>query len=158
MTNTQSLTPLVAIIDSDEQDLMKTMQILVTSGKVQVVGIAKRPDEIAHVMGGEPDIVLFNVGGEMSNMADIVLQILDISPRCQVILTAAPDAEIDMVKAMQLGARGLLRKPLLAESLLAVINNVFHAEVRRLQRIDEQTKLRVTQGRAGEVITVFSPK
>jgi pilus assembly protein CpaE len=158
MPNTQSLTPLVAIIDSDEPDLMRTMQILVTSGKAQVVGIAKRPDEIAHVMGGEPDIVLFDVGKEMANMSDIILQILDISPRCQVILTAAPDAEIDMVKAMQLGARGLLRKPLAAEGLMAVINNVFHAELRRLQRIDEQTKSRVTQGRAGEVITVFSPK
>jgi len=38
------------------------------------------------------------------------------------------------------------------------IQEIFQSEVRRLQRIDEQTKAKVTQGRAGDVIAVFSPK
>jgi pilus assembly protein CpaE len=150
--------PLVAIIDTDEQDLMKTMNMLVTSGKVQVVGVAKRLDEITHIMGAEPDIVLFDVGHDTTRVTDIIVQILDISPRCQVILTAAPDVPVDLVRAMQSGARGVLRKPLSPEELLVVVDDVFQTEMRRLRRIDEQTKSRVTQGRAGEVISVFSPK
>ena len=151
-------TPLVAIVDTDEPDLMTTMQLLVTSNRAQVVGVAKHLDEIAHVMEAEPDIVLLDVGKESEHLTETVQRILDISPRCQVILTAEPDATVDLVKAMQVGARGLLRKPISSDELLSVISNVFHSEVRRLQRIDEQTKARVTQGRAGEVISVFSPK
>ena len=151
-------TPLVAIIDTDEPDLMRTMQLLVTSGQAQVVGVAKHRDEIAHIMGAEPDIVLFDVGTEPHLVADTIATILDISPRCQVILTASPDAPVDLGKVMQVGARGVLRKPITPEELLRTIHEVFRAEVRRLQRIDEQTKARVTQGRAGEVISVFSPK
>jgi pilus assembly protein CpaE len=151
-------TPLVAIIDTDEPDLMRTMQLIVTSGQAQVVGVARNRDEIAHIMGAEPDIVLFDVGTEPNMVADTISTILDISPRCQVILTASADDTIDMAKVMQVGARGVLRKPIAPEELLKSINEVFRAEVRRLQRIDEQTKARVTQGRAGEVISVFSPK
>ena len=158
MPETQIHMPLVAIIDTDEQDLMKTMNMLVASTRVQVVGVAKRLDEITHVMGAEPDIVLFDVGRDTTRVTDVIVQILDISPRCQVILTAAPDVPVDLVRAMQSGARGVLRKPLSPEELLVVIDDVFQTEMRRLRRIDEQTKSRVTQGRAGEVISVFSPK
>jgi pilus assembly protein CpaE len=158
MPASQPYIPLVAIIDTDEPELMKTMQLLVASGRAQVVGVAKRLDEIAHIMGSEPDIVLYDITDETSRMADTLSQVHDLSPRCQVILTASPDTEIDLVKAMQIGARGLLRKPLTADELLTAIFDVFQSEVRRLQRIEEQTKARVTQGRAGEVIVVFSPK
>jgi pilus assembly protein CpaE len=155
---TQPYMPLVAIVDTDEQDLMKTMQLLVAEGKAQVVGVAKRLDEIAHIMGAEPDIVLYDVGIDTSRMGDIISQIHDISPRCQVILTAQADTQVDLMRAMQVGARGLLRKPISADDLTNAIQEIFQSEVRRLQRLEEQTKAKVTQGRAGEVITVFSPK
>jgi pilus assembly protein CpaE len=158
-SNTSPLyTPLIAIVDTDEQDLARTVAMLVNSNRAQVVGVAKQLDEIAHVMEAEPDIVLFDVGKELAHVTQTVKGILDISPRCQVILTADPDIDVDLLKAMQVGARGLVRKPISADELLGVISDVFHSEVRRLQRIDEQTKARVTQGRAGEVISVFSPK
>jgi pilus assembly protein CpaE len=158
MPSSQPYIPLIAIIDTDEPELMQTMQLLVASGKAQVVGVAKRLDEVAHIMGSEPDIVLYDVTNDTARMGDIISQIHDISPRCQVILTAAPATEIDLVKAMQIGARGLLRKPLTSDELMTAIFDVFHSEIRRLHRIEEQTKARVTQGRAGEVIVVFSPK
>ena len=154
----QPYVPLVAIIDTDEQDLMTTMQLLVAAGKAQVVGVAKRLDEIAHIMGTEPDIVLYDVGQETFRMADVVSQIHDISPRCQVILTAPADTEVDLMKAMQVGARGLLRKPMSADDLMTAIQDIFQSEIRRLQRVEEQSRAKVTQGRAGEVIVVFSPK
>jgi pilus assembly protein CpaE len=154
----QPYIPLVAIVDIDEQDLMSTMQLLVAAGNAQVVGVAKSLDEIAHVIGSEPDIVLYDVGNETSRMADVISQIHDISPRCQVILTARADTEVDLMKAMQVGARGLLRKPISAEQLTNAIQDIFHSEIRRLQRIEEQTKAKVTQGRAGDVIAIFSPK
>src|SRR5258708_18808696 len=110
---------------------MKTMQLLVASGKAQVVGVAKRLDEIAHIMGSEPDIVLYDVTKETSRMADTLAQVHDISPRYQVILTASPGTEIDLVKAVQIGARGLLRKPMSADELLTAIYDVFQSALPR---------------------------
>jgi pilus assembly protein CpaE len=158
MPNTQSSTPLVAIIDMDEQDLMRTMQMLVASNRAQVVGVARKLDEIPHIMTAEPDIVIYDVGKDPSAVSPVLNQILDLSPRCQVILTADPDTQIDLVRAMQAGARGLLRKPFSTEDLVQTISDVFQVEMRRLVRIEEQAKARMTQGRAGETIVVYSPK
>lgn len=137
---------------------MRTMKLLTASNRAQVVGVAKRLDDIDSVMAAEPDLVLYDVGKDTSQVIDTLRHILDISPRCQVILTAEASTSVDLIKAMQVGARGLVRKPISSDELFAVISEVFQSEVRRLQRIDEQTKARVTQGRAGEVIAVFSPK
>ncbi|HET9494248.1 MAG TPA: AAA family ATPase [Chloroflexia bacterium] len=158
MPTTQSASPLVAIIDMDEQDLMRTMQMLVASNRAQVVGVARKLDEIPHIMTAEPDIVIYDVGKNPSAIPAVLNQILDLSPRCQVILTTDPDTQIDLVRAMQAGARSVLRKPFTADDLVQTISDVFQVEMRRLVRIEEQAKARITQGRAGETIVVYSPK
>jgi pilus assembly protein CpaE len=142
----------------DEQDLMRTMQMLVASNRAQVVGVARKLDEVPHIMTAEPDIVIYDVGRDTAAVTSVINQILDLSPRCQVVLTADPETQVDLLRAMQAGARGVLRKPFTSEDLLQTITDVFQVEMRRLVRIEEQAKARVTQGRAGEVIVVYSPK
>jgi pilus assembly protein CpaE len=158
MPTNQPASPLVAIIDTDEQDLMRTMQMLVGSNRAQVVGVARKLDEIPHIMTAEPDIVIYDVGQDIASVTNVINQILDLSPRCQVILTTEPGTQIDLVRAMQAGARGVLAKPVSPDDLVQTISDVFQVEMRRLQRIEEQTRARVTQGRAGEVVVVYSPK
>jgi pilus assembly protein CpaE len=158
MPTNPSVIPLVAIIDMDEQDLMRTMQMLVASNRAQVVGVARKLDEVPHIMTAEPDIVIYDVGADTSHVTPVINQILDLSPRCQVLLTADPETQIDLVRAMQAGARGVLRKPFSSDDLVQTISEVFQVEMRRLHRIEEQARSRVTQGRAGEVIVVYSPK
>jgi pilus assembly protein CpaE len=150
--------PLVAIIDTNEEDLMRTSRLLIGSDKVRVVGMAKRWDEIPHVMSSEPDIVLLDIGADGEHVPATIQDILTHAPRCQVVLTGMRDSQLNLLKSMQAGARGLVHKPISQEELVTTVTEVFQTEMMRLQRIEAQTKARVTQGRAGEVITVFSPK
>lgn len=153
-----SSVPLVAIIDTNEDDLMRTSRLLIGSDKVRVVGMAKRWDEIPHVMTSEPDIVLLDIGADGDHVPNTIRDILVQAPKCQVILTGIREAQLNLLKSMQAGARGLVHKPIGTEELLATIDEVFQTEQTRLQRIEAQTRAKVTQGRAGEIITVFSPK
>jgi pilus assembly protein CpaE len=150
--------PLVAIIDSNEPDLIETSRMLIGSNKVHVVGVARRLDEIPRVMTTDPDIALFDVGEDTTGVVPTLLHILELSPRCQVILTAPKGANIDLIKAVHAGARGLLNKPFTQDELMSTLTEVFQTELLRTRRIEEQATAKVTQGRAGEVITVFSPK
>src|SRR5687767_4978057 len=150
--------PLVAVIDTNEPDLIETSRMLIGSDKVHVVGVARKLDEIPRVMTADPDIALYDVGADGSSVVSTLHQILELSPRCQVILTAPKDAKIDLLKAVQAGARGLLNKPFSPDDLMNSITEVFQTELLRTRRIEEQATAKITQGRAGEVITVFSPK
>lgn len=150
--------PLVAVIDTDDADLARMVQTLAVSGRLHLAGIARRLDEMPHLMASDPDIVLLDVGVEGSHVPLLLADVMNLAPRCQVVLVARREAPLDLVKAVQAGARGLLHKPLSEGELLETINRVAQTEMLRTRRIEEQAKARVTQGRAGEVITVFSPK
>lgn len=150
--------PLVAIIDTNEDDLMRTSRLLINSDRVRVVGMAKRWDEIPHMMNSEPDIVLLDIGADGEHVPRTIHDILVQGPKCQVILTGLRDSQLNLLKSMQAGARGLVHKPISQEELITTIEEVYQTEQTRLQRIEAQTKAKVTQGRAGEVITIFSPK
>lgn len=158
MPNIQPSSPLVAVIDTAEADLTATLQMLVSTDKVRIAGSARRIEDISRLLTADPDIVLLDIGSETHNMPELIRQIQDTSPKCQVILTGSREAPLDLLKAMQAGARGLLHKPLSARDTIDAIEQIYQSEQRRLQRIEEQAQARVTQGRAGEVITVFSPK
>lgn len=132
--------------------------MLAASGKIHVVGTARSAREIDHIMRGDPDVTLLNVEQEGEELPHAIRLIHQSSPRCQVVLTAQRDTPLDLLKAMRAGARGLVHKPLDERELINAIQEVHSTEQSRLQRIEEQAKAKATQGRAGEVIAVFSPK
>ncbi len=150
--------PLVIIVDPDEAEMNATRRMLIESEQAQVVGTAREREGIGHLMSADPDIVLLAVGNDLEDIGPAVHEIHDYSPRCQVILLQSPDSTLDLGRAMRAGARGVVRKPISAVELVNTIHEVFSAEQARVRRIEEVAKQRATQGRAGEVITVFSSK
>jgi pilus assembly protein CpaE len=153
-----SPTPLVVIVDANDADRTSTREMLLNSGRVHLAGAVREPIELNRYMSAEPDVVLLDVGNEPTEVPAIIRQVHDISPRCQVVLTTAPDVQFDLARAMLAGARGLVTKPISPGELLGVIHDVYEAEQLRLRRIEDYTKSSASQGRGGEIITIFSPK
>src|SRR5688572_14840073 len=158
MSSNEQAIPLVGVIDANENDLALTRQMLAESRQTEVVGTARDIYEIPGLMAADPDVILLDVGNGTLDLASLVNQIHEFSPRCQVLLTVSPNVSVDMGRLMRLGVRGVLQKPLTPTELLPAVTDVVDAEMKRLRRIEEMAKQRATQGRAGEIITVFSPK
>src|SRR3954451_7725551 len=119
--------PLVVIVDPDENERQATRDILVNSGRVHLAGMAHDVQELARYISAEPDIVLLDVGTDPLEVPATIRQVHDMSPRCQVVLTAAPSAQFDLARAMLAGARGVVHKPFTPMELLGVIHDVFEA-------------------------------
>lgn len=153
-----SPTPLVIIVDSNDTDRAATREMLVNSGRVHLVGAVREASELSRYMSAEPDIVLLDVGTDPLEVPAIIRQVHDITPRCQVVLSTSPGITFDLSRAMLAGARGMITKPIAPGELLGVIHDVYEAEQLRLRRLEDYAKTNANQGRAGEVITVFSPK
>jgi pilus assembly protein CpaE len=109
-------------------------------------------------MTADPDIALVDIRLAGERLSALVNQIHEEAPRCQVLVTAPRESQLDAVQAMRGGVRGLVHKPIWPAELLDTIQEVFAAEQRRLNRIEEVARARAAQGRNGDVITVFSAK
>lgn len=157
-TSYTSSTPLVVIIDSNDTERAVTRELLANSGRVHIVGAVREASELNRYMTAEPDVVLLDVGLDPLEVPAVIRQVHDIAPRCQVVLTTSSGITFDLSRAMLAGARGLVTKPITPGELLGVIHDVYEAEQLRLRRMEDYAKSNSNQGRAGEVITVFSPK
>jgi len=153
-----SPTPLVVIVDPNDTDRAATREVLVNSGRVHLVGAVRETSELARYMSAEPDIVLLDVGNDPVEVPAVIRQVHEISPRCQVVLTTTQGVTFDLPRAMLAGARGMVNKPISPGELLGVIHDVYEAEQLKVRRLEDYAKTSATQGRGGEVVTVFSPK
>lgn len=150
--------PLVVIVDTGEADLVTAREILVNSGRAYVVGTTREVADLGRYMAADPDIVLLDVNVGVDDIPAIIRQVLEFSPRCQVVLSMEPNAQFDLSRAMLAGARGIVYKPVAPGQLLGVIQDVFEQEQMKLRRLEDIAKANTVGGRQGEVITVFSPK
>ncbi len=157
-TSYSSSSPLVVVVDRNDTDRAATKEMLANSGRVHLVGAVRDASELNRYMTAEPDIVLLDVGDDPLEVPAIIRQVHDISPRCQVVLTTPSEITFDLSRAMLAGARGMISKPIAPGELLGVIHDVYEAEQLRLRRMEDYAKTNANQGRAGEIITVFSPK
>jgi pilus assembly protein CpaE len=158
MTKNYTQMPVLVIVDSSESDLTATRELLISSLRAHVVGAVRDVAEVGRFMQADPDIVLLDVGINPLEVPAMIRRIQEMSPRCQVVLTAPRDVEFDLSRAMLAGARGLVAKPVAPGELLGVIQDVFEAEQLKLRRLEDLAKASAVQGRGGEIITVFSPK
>ena len=94
MSQRYSAVPLAVIVDPNETERQATRDILVNSGRVHLVGMAREINELGRYMSAEPDIVLLDVGTDPLEVPATIRQVHDISPRCQVVLTAAPNVAV----------------------------------------------------------------
>src|SRR4051794_25491066 len=158
MSQMYSAMPLVVIVDPSETDRTATREMLINSGRAHVVGVARDATELGRYMAADPDIILLDVALDPVEVPLIIRQLHEMSPRCQVVLTAEENVPFDLSRAMLAGARGVIHKPLATGELLGVIQDVFESEQLKMRRLEDMAKANAVQGRAGEVITVFSPK
>jgi len=156
---------LVAIVDPDDADRVFTRDLLVNSGKAHVVGTARELGELGRLMTAEPDIVFLDVraptgtdAAAPNGLATAIRAVRQMSPRCEVILTARPDLQLDLSDAVMAGARGLVRKRVAVGQMLSIMQNVFEAEQLKRQHFEQTNKAESNRGRGGQFIAVYSPK
>ena len=100
--------PLVVIMDPSESDRTATRELLINSGRAHVVGVARDANELGRYMAADPDIVLLDVALDPIEVPLVIRQLHEMSPRCQVVLTADPSVAFDLSRAMLAGARGVV--------------------------------------------------
>ncbi|MGA7731460.1 MAG: hypothetical protein WCD37_09330 [Chloroflexia bacterium] len=146
--------PYVGIISTSGDELTVPLRALIASDRVRVVGIARRWDEVPHLMSSEPDVVLFYMGTDVmrtdaSQVNSTIDDILARAPNIRLFLTG-PDMggpPMHLVKPMQADARRPMHNPDSGERLLTTIEEIFHDKMMRLQQIDAQTSLEASEER-----------
>lgn len=71
-----------------------------------------------------PDIILIDQSAGLKVVFQFISDVKSTSARCQPVLWVNDLAEIDCFRALQLGARGILKKTLPVESLLECLRSV----------------------------------
>ena len=157
--NQPSAAPIrVVIADADPDSLARTRAILLQDDAIQIIGTAPEHSEVLHLLDLEPNIFLLATSIDPHNTTALVKQILELTPRTQVLLVTEDAASVDMRRAMLAGARGILQAPLQAGELLSTIHEIIDSQSTRRQRVDEITRRRQAKALQGRLITMFSPK
>jgi len=76
-----------------------------------------------------PDIILIDQSAGLKVVFQFISDVKSTSARCQPVLWVNDLAEIDCFRALQLGARGILKKTLPVESLLECLRSVANGGV-----------------------------
>lgn len=77
----------------------------------------------------KPDIILLDQTAGLKLIFQFISDVKSISPNCQPVLWVHELAEIDCFRALQLGARGILKKTLPVDSLIECLRSVGRGEV-----------------------------
>jgi two-component system, NarL family, nitrate/nitrite response regulator NarL len=76
-----------------------------------------------------PDVILIDQGAGLKDVFQFISDIRGSCPHCQPILWVNDLAEIDCFRAVQLGARGILKKTLPVQSVLECLRSVASGNV-----------------------------
>ena len=159
MTQQDQLTqPLVVVVDESDAYRAFTRDLLLHSGRVHVVGTVRDLVELQRLAAADPDIVLLDISAAPHDARSAILQVREMCPRCEVILTADADTQFELSDAIVAGARGMVRKRIAANQLLGLIQGVFEAEQAKRRHLEHSAKHTTEGGRGGKVITVCSAK
>lgn len=91
----------------------------------QLLGSASAPaDALAQIAALHPQIVLIDQAGGLKAAFRVLSDVRAAAPSTQPVLWVAELAEVECFRALQLGARGILKKTLPVESILACLRAV----------------------------------
>jgi len=90
------------------------------------------------VRADRPDIVLVDQGPGLKQVFQFVADVKSTFPGCQPVLWVNDLAEVDCFRALQLGARGILKKTVSVASMLECFSAVSRGDVWIESAIDEQ--------------------
>lgn len=86
-------------------------------------------DALEAVRVHHPDVLLVDQSGGLKVVFQFIADVKSTWPRCQPVLWVNDLAEIDCFRALQLGARGVLKKTLPVEALLECLRSVGRGNV-----------------------------
>ncbi len=105
-------------------------RVLATTEDLQFAGCASNPTEALRRIGeSSPDIALIDQSQGMRSALQIVSSLRDVSATTQPVLWINEAAESEALRALQFGARGVLRKTLGVTSLLECLRAVLAGHV-----------------------------
>jgi two-component system, NarL family, nitrate/nitrite response regulator NarL len=97
---------------------------------MQYLGAASSlSDALEALRERHPDILLVEQTGGLKAVFQFVVDAKNTCARCQPILWVNDLAEIDCFRALQLGARGILKKTLPVEAMIDCLRSVGHGNV-----------------------------
>lgn len=104
--------------------------ILSTSEDLEFIGAAPNPGEaLEAVRARHPDVILIDQSPGLKTVFQFLSDVKNTSSRCQPVLWVNDLAEIDCFRALQVGARGILKKTLPVESVLECLRSVANGNV-----------------------------
>lgn len=100
-------------------------RILADSSDFELVGTAASPVEsIARIPALQPDIVMIDQASGLRSVFSLLSELKIASPNSRSILWIVDLAEIECFRALQLGARGILRRSLPVATMFDCLNTV----------------------------------
>jgi DNA-binding NarL/FixJ family response regulator len=105
-------------------------KILAGSEDLEFIGSAPSPSEALETLRQRhPDVILVDQSAGLKTVFQFLSDIKNTSARCQPVLWVNDLAEIDCFRALQIGARGILKKTLPIDSVLECLRSVAHGNV-----------------------------
>jgi len=105
-------------------------KVLEQSGEFEYVGSTSGlRDALDFVREKHPDLLLIDQSAGLKLVFQFISDVRNTWSRCQPVLWVNDLAEIDCFRALQLGARGILRKTVPVESMMECLRAVSRGEV-----------------------------
>ena len=115
-------TPLVAVVD-DDADVRVALTRLISSAGFAVEAFGSGAEFLRSAQDHEPDCVMLDLHMPEMGGFDVQRALASGYPAVPVIVMTGHDSPEARARAMQLGAKVYLRKPVNDEALLAAIGN-----------------------------------
>jgi two-component system, NarL family, nitrate/nitrite response regulator NarL len=105
-------------------------KVLVESEEFEYIGSAFGLSEaLDFVRGKHPDVLLVDQSAGLKLVFQFISDVRNTWSRCQPVLWVNDLAEIDCFRALQLGARGILKKTVPVKAMLECLRAVSHGDV-----------------------------
>lgn len=116
---------LSALIVDDSEFARAGLKSLLNRSGLEVVGEAENGlDAVEKYEKLKPNLVLMDILMPVEDGLSAVKKILQIDPQAKILMVSAIGQEAVVQEAMQLGVKGYLIKPIVADKLLAVIQDI----------------------------------
>src|SRR6185295_9517534 len=131
--------PVLLVVD-DEPIVGAVLKRLAEAAGFEVVGCSSAAEAVATLSRHPADMAFVDLRMPDTNGIDLLRQIRDTVPACEVVLMSGFATIDSAVEAVKLGARDYLTKPLDFERVTALLKNVRDEAARRqrLLKIESQ--------------------
>jgi DNA-binding NarL/FixJ family response regulator len=105
-------------------------RVLAASDEFELVGSATSLSESLDLVRQlRPDVMLIDQSAGLKLVFQLISDVRSVHPRCQPVLWVNDLAEIDCFRALQLGARGILKKTVPVVQMIECLQSVSHGDV-----------------------------